>query len=424
MRYFPRSGKALRFAPLTVSLRVSRGLRTFSNSHSSRKHSVECASQTNVVTTGFPSTYECKLTRLWTTRFRAFCSVASETVPRAVACFFAAFSLLNILGELRHAGFDANIWWIDLSPLSIGAARTFLMISATVLLAFAVHPPVRPVSRAVACSVAGMLVVIALRNSLEFYRLVNAGRINSSFEFPVSFLVAMGFLSVAIRSWKPTNHSANGPRRNQSIAFAMVVNLMGFGIGFPVCQMVCFGQTDYRQEADVAVVLGCRAYPNGEPSAALYDRVRTGCLLYVDGTVGKLLFSGGPGDGDIHETESMRRLAISMGVPDEDILVDAHGLSTQSTADNSTQIFEEHGFTRVLAVSHFYHMPRIKLCFRRAGVNVRTVPCEETYVVSQLGYCMAREVAALWLYYLRPIAGRKQWTSSARQSQTDFAITF
>jgi len=54
-------------------------------------------------------------------------------------------------------------------------------------------------------------------------------------------------------------------------------------------------------------------------------------------------------------------------------------------------------------VSHFYHLPRIKLAYQRDGWDVFTVPAKETYLLRQMPYNMAREIAALWLYYLRPL---------------------
>jgi hypothetical protein len=59
-------------------------------------------------------------------------------------------------------------------------------------------------------------------------------------------------------------------------------------------------------------------------------------------------------------------------------------------------------------VSHFYHLPRIKLAYQRAGMEVRTVPARETYILAQIPYSMAREVVALWVYYLRPLVAERQ----------------
>jgi len=167
--------------------------------------------------------------------------------------------------------------------------------------------------------------------------------------------------------------------------------------------MFCFGKTDYRRPADVVVVLGARVYADGHPSDALADRVRTACQLYRSGLVKKLLFSGGPGEGAIHETEGMKRMALQLGVKPRDILVDEGGLNTQATVKDTEAICSRLHFSRILVVSHFYHLPRIKLAYQRDGWEVFTVPAKESYLLRQMPYNIAREVAALWVYYLRPL---------------------
>ena len=100
----------------------------------------------------------------------------------------------------------------------------------------------------------------------------------------------------------------------------------------------------------------------------------------------------------------MKRMALQLGVKEQDVLIDETGLNTQATVKNSEAIFARLQASRVLVVSHFYHLPRIKLAYQRAGWDVYTVPAKETYVLRQTPYNMAREVAALWVYYLRPLS--------------------
>lgn len=100
----------------------------------------------------------------------------------------------------------------------------------------------------------------------------------------------------------------------------------------------------------------------------------------------------------------MRRLAVSLGVPDTAIELDEAGINTQATVDNTAAMFERLHVQRVLAVSHFYHLPRIKLAYRRAGWEVYTVPAESQYRLIRLPWFMTREIAALWAYYIRPLA--------------------
>ncbi len=318
---------------------------------------------------------------------------------RAVALFFGLFALLNVAGSLTHSGFDANIWWIDLRPVSSAMTQSLLVFAALLLILFAVAPNIRGLLRFLARVTALFILCVAVWNTSKFYTLVNSGEITAGIRVPFSLFVAGCFLLIHIGLLvKPP--VATRPMRDG------IIGLLTFAVclvALPLAQMFCFGKTDYRRKADAIVVFGCRAYADGRPSAALADRVRTGCQLVQAGLANKLIFSGGPGDGDIHETEAMRRMAVQLGVPEDYIVLDARGVNTQATVDNTVPLFEKLRVERVLAVSHFYHLPRIKLCYRRNDWEVFTVPAHEQQQLSNMDYLLGREVAALWGYYLRPL---------------------
>ncbi len=165
--------------------------------------------------------------------------------------------------------------------------------------------------------------------------------------------------------------------------------------------MLFFGNTDYRRPADAVVVFGARAYKDGRLSDALQDRIRTACELYRAGLAKRLVLSGGPGDGPVTEAEAMRNYALSHGVRAEDIFIDNQGVNTEATVRNTAPLFQQWHAKRVLAVSHFYHLPRVKLAYQRAGVEVCTVPARQGRLLGQIPFNMAREVAAFWDYYLK-----------------------
>jgi len=180
----------------------------------------------------------------------------------------------------------------------------------------------------------------------------------------------------------------------------LIATLLTALVAFPLAQIYCFGNTDYRRPADAIVVFGAGVYANGTPSLALYDRVLTACRLYHEGYAPLLIFSGGPGMGAIHETDAMRRMAIEQGVPADAILLDRHGLDTRATVRNTVPIFRQRHICRVLAVSQFFHLPRIKITYLHAGFDVYTVPAAATRPMLMLPWLVTREVAALWEYYL------------------------
>jgi vancomycin permeability regulator SanA len=290
-------------------------------------------------------------------------------IRRATALCLGTYTLLSLSGQ-------ENLWWIDIRPLP----QWLLAIPGVV---FCVHGVLGRWPRAFTAAVAGLMVV-AIVNVLHFYALYS---LDLDAGVPVPFsLVVLALLTLMI--------SAPRTRRPRLAAVAIIVALT---LGLPLAQVFFFGRTSYARPAARIVGFGARCYADGRPSQSLVDRVRTGCRLFHAGLAPRLFLSGGPGDGAIHETEAMREVALSEGVPAAAITLDRKGLSTWATVHHT-------GPGRILAVSHFYHLPRIKLAYRSKRRVVYTVPADETYTVRQTPRLVAREVAAFWWYYLRSLA--------------------
>ena len=324
---------------------------------------------------------------------------ARKVLARGLALFLGGFALLNILGGLRSAHFDANLWWIDLRAFRPAFVTPFLLVSSACLIGFAVWPPRSVWRRLLTACCAAALCAVAVANTAQFYKLMLRGAVSPGIPVPLSLFIAAALGFILVADWRRP-----GPaQRTQGLVPAVAVAL-ACGVCFTVAQMLLFGKTDYRRPADAAVVLGARVYADGRLSDALADRVRTACGLYRDGLVRRLIFSGGPGNGAIHETEAMKQMAMRLGVKAEDIWLDKTGLNTQATVRNTESVLQDWHASRILVVSHGYHLPRVKLAYQRAGLEVFTVPAKESYFLRQMPYNMAREVAALWVYYLRPLA--------------------
>jgi vancomycin permeability regulator SanA len=323
-----------------------------------------------------------------------------EIVARGLALFLGGFGLLNVLGGIRAARFDANLWWIDLRAVPKPIATTLLLVSSACLIAFALAPPRSAWRRMLSIVCVSVLALVAALNAVGFYWLLARGQLAAGIPLPLSLLIMMALGVILLAILRPP-----ATPRSRSESFWVAMTAFTCLVGFTVAQMFCFGKTDYRRPADAAVVLGARVYADGRPSDALADRVRTACELYRNGLVGKLIFSGGPGDGPIHETEAMQRMAVQLGVHPDDIWLDKQGLNTLATVKNTEAALTRWHAERLLVVSHAYHLPRIKLTYQREGRDVFTVPARESYLLRQLPYNMAREVAAFWVYYLRPLLG-------------------
>lgn len=323
-------------------------------------------------------------------------------LPRGLAAFLGLFSLLNVVGELRAPGFDANLWWISVPVAWRYVECGLLGWSGGLFLWFAMHRNLSRLEKIVLTITVGLLLAASVWNVIRFYLVLAAGTIQTRCPVPFSAFVLMCLGIVVFGIWRRCKDSDT--QTSPKMYYALLIVICGTcALIFPVAQMICFGTTDYRRPADVVVVLGAKVYANGQLSSILEERVRTGCELYHSGLASHLVFSGGPGVGQVHETEGMRNRAIELGVPASAITLDRNGLDTESTVRNTLALAGPNGWKRILAVSQFFHLPRIKLAFHRHGSEVYTVPSVRIYQFRYMPYFMLREAAAWWMYYVRPL---------------------
>src|SRR5262245_12852558 len=90
-------------------------------------------------------------------------------VSRGAAFFLGVYTLIGVFGELKHPGFDASIWWIDLRPLTVPATRGVLSFSSVLLICFAAWPWMSAWRRRLTFLVTFALFCAALWNALTFY---------------------------------------------------------------------------------------------------------------------------------------------------------------------------------------------------------------------------------------------------------------
>ena len=324
-------------------------------------------------------------------------------IARGFALFLAFFTLLNLLGSLRSPGFDANQWWIDIAFLPHFAGNSALFLASLALLAFGIGLPNHWLVRRTIGITSAALAAVVFWNVLTFYGLWFLGRIKPAVPIPFSMLLGIILAFITRAAFQPWPFKTLWQRLLFIATF-----LLSFLL-FPIAQMYCFGKTEYRRPADVIVVFGARTYSDGTASQALADRVRTAVDLYKSGLAPRLVFSGGPGDGTTSEPHAMQQLALSLGVPRSDITLDEQGLNTEASVQNTVQLLQEQHYTRLLAVSHFYHLPRVKMTYSRAlnnanpPVTIYTVPAQESAPLSRMPVYILREIGALWSYYLRPL---------------------
>lgn len=197
-----------------------------------------------------------------------------------------------------------------------------------------------------------------------------------------------------------------------TIRIALYLSLLGFMI--IVLTRIIFlvkasSQTFSKEDVpakQVAIVFGAEVKKDGTPSVVLRDRVETAVTLYKSGKVEKLLMSGDNRFVDYNEPESMRQYALTLGVPDADIVLDYAGRRTYDTCYRAKEIF---GVNSAVLVTQRFHLPRALFLCNALGMGAIGVESENYYYLKRLRlFWNVRELLAsvqsvLDVYLLKPL---------------------
>jgi uncharacterized SAM-binding protein YcdF (DUF218 family) len=160
----------------------------------------------------------------------------------------------------------------------------------------------------------------------------------------------------------PTN-SRLPARAVASTALAVGAVVVAFAAVFADAPARWLVLQDPPTSADAALVLA------GDPD---YERTKAAVRLLSGGQVRLLLLTGGePGPGD--SAESLRQVALALGVPSDRIRMEQVSHSTHEAMLAVRQFVEGDGIRSVVVVTSPYHQRRAAWAARRTLVNVRVI---------------------------------------------------
>jgi len=122
-----------------------------------------------------------------------------------------------------------------------------------------------------------------------------------------------------------------------------------------------------------AIVFGAGLWRDGSPTPVLRDRVAAAAHLYFAGKAQKLIMSGGNPTINYDEPGAMRTYALSLGVPDEAIVLDYAGRRTYDTCYRALHIF---GIRQATLVTQGFHLPRALYLCNKLGIDGVGVPAD------------------------------------------------
>ena len=133
------------------------------------------------------------------------------------------------------------------------------------------------------------------------------------------------------------------------------------------------------QKADVIVVFGGGVGETGSPGKSTIERARYAAILYTQGYSDKILFSSGY-TYIYNDAENMKLFAMSMGVPEKNILLEQKANSTYENVFFSKKILDQNDYKTILLISSPYNMKRVKLVFDKLtrGIKVVYVPVSKS----------------------------------------------
>jgi uncharacterized SAM-binding protein YcdF (DUF218 family) len=149
-------------------------------------------------------------------------------------------------------------------------------------------------------------------------------------------------------------------------------------------------QLDALPAADAIVLLGggaaaSRYEANGVHVTPSGDRIVMAHALFRMGKAPVMLLGGSESklDGVVHfESEIVRELLVTWGVPKEAMIPLASNADTHDEALKVRALAAEHGWRRFLLVTSANHLRRASATFRAQGLEVIPVPCNFLTTIS------------------------------------------
>ena len=167
------------------------------------------------------------------------------------------------------------------------------------------------------------------------------------------------------------------------------------------------GLTDRLAYADAAVVPGNTVHEDGTPSARLRARLDAALQMYGEGRCKVIVVSGATGAEGWDEAAVMKDYLVQQGVPPDRVLQDGRGVNTAATARNTALLLQQRGYHSVLAVSQFFHVPRLRMLLAGEGLAVEGYVHADHFELRDV-YSTFREVAAIFRLVLGAIGSPQQ----------------
>ena len=205
-------------------------------------------------------------------------------------------------------------------------------------------------------------------------------KFGASFVLPPGiFIVLLALLVIAC--WRRQQHRIAGLLAAVTVVFYLLST--GFTAEYFMGRLESVWEPPQHPQGDVIIMLGGGAIqdtPDVDGTGSLCSspsgRLLTALRLHRELGV-PILVSGGQVYADSGaEAKIARRVLMSLGVPEQEILVETESVNTRQNAEFSAKIMAAHGLTRPILVTSAFHMERAMLNFQKEGVAAEAFPTD------------------------------------------------
>ena len=169
--------------------------------------------------------------------------------------------------------------------------------------------------------------------------------------------------------------------RRKKILRSVLMTVIGIAVlcvGFATVSIIQFSKLDNKTPCNAAIVLGAAAI-DGEVSPVYRERINHGIWLYQNDYADYLILTGGVGQGNaLSDAAIAKQYAISMGIPEEAILIEESSIITEENLQYAKCIMQAHALDTAIIVSDPLHMKRAMLMARDYGICAYSSPTPTT----------------------------------------------
>lgn len=169
--------------------------------------------------------------------------------------------------------------------------------------------------------------------------------------------------------------------RRKKILRSVLMTVIGIAVlcvGYATVSIIQFSKLDNKTPCNAAIVLGAAAI-DGEVSPVYRERINHGIWLYQNDYADYLILTGGVGQGNaLSDAAIAKQYAISMGIPEEAILIEESSIITEENLQYAKCIMQAHALDTAIIVSDPLHMKRAMLMARDYGICAYSSPTPTT----------------------------------------------